>query len=308
MVSTMTTNLPCLHLLLIDAQNDFCDLPAGASGTPALPVPGADADLRRVAELLRRAADRIDALTLTLDTHHRRDIAHPGFWWAHAPGQEVAPFTPITAAQVRAGQFQPRDPAALSRVLAYLDALEAQGRYETFGYAGFFGLPIALHRMGDTRRTRLLPVLLAPQHDVIETVVPGQEQAAAALPAREWDIDVLEMHHRHKVDAPSGTALLLGEAAARGRKINLADHSVRVRDGHTGPRGSGTIGFATLRGGSVIGEHTVYFAGEGEMVTLSHSAGDRSIFARGAVTAALWGRDKKPGYYSMLDVLGLSNS
>lgn len=125
----MTTNLPALHLLLIDAQNDFCDLPAGASGTPALPVPGADADLRRVAELLRRAADRIDALTLTLDTHHRRDIAHPGFWWAHAPGQEVAPFTPITAAQVRAGQFQPRDLAALPRVLAYLDALEAQGRY-----------------------------------------------------------------------------------------------------------------------------------------------------------------------------------
>ena len=129
MVSTMTTNLPCLHLLLIDAQNDFCDLPASAQGAPALPVPGADADLRRVAELLRRAADRIDALTLTLDTHHRRDIAHPGFWWAHAPGQEVAPFTPITAAQVRAGRFQPRDPAALPRVLAYLDALEAQGRY-----------------------------------------------------------------------------------------------------------------------------------------------------------------------------------
>ena len=129
MVSTMTTNLPCLHLLLIDAQNDFCDLPASAQGAPALPVPGADADLRRVAELLRRAADRIDAVTLTLDTHHRRDIAHPGFWWAHAPGQEVAPFTSITAAQVRADQFQPRDPAALPRVLAYLDALEAQGRH-----------------------------------------------------------------------------------------------------------------------------------------------------------------------------------
>lgn len=134
------------------------------------------------------------------------------------------------------------------------------------------------------------------------------EQAAAALPARDWDIDVLEMHHRHKVDAPSGTALLLGQAAARGRKIDLATHSVRVRDGHTGPRGSGTIGFATLRGGSVIGEHTVYFAGEGEMVTMSHSAGDRSIFARGAVTAALWGMDRKPGFYSMLDVLGLSNA
>lgn len=133
------------------------------------------------------------------------------------------------------------------------------------------------------------------------------EQAAAALPARDWDIEVLEMHHRHKVDAPSGTALLLGQAAAKGRKIALADHSVRVRDGHTGAREAGTIGFATLRGGSVIGEHSVLLAGEGEVVTLSHSATDRSIFARGAVTAALWGKDRKPGFYSMLDVLGLSS-
>lgn len=133
------------------------------------------------------------------------------------------------------------------------------------------------------------------------------EQAAAALPARDWDIEVLEMHHRHKVDAPSGTALLLGQAAARGRKIALADHSVRVRDGHTGAREAGTIGFATLRGGSVIGEHSVLLAGEGEVVTLSHSATDRSIFARGAVTAALWGKERKPGFYSMLDVLGLSS-
>ncbi|MGV8937911.1 MAG: 4-hydroxy-tetrahydrodipicolinate reductase [Allorhizobium sp.] len=131
-------------------------------------------------------------------------------------------------------------------------------------------------------------------------------QAARALEASGWDIEVLEMHHRHKVDAPSGTALLLGEAAADGRKVDLPSHSVRVRDGHTGPRQAGTIGFATLRGGSVVGDHSVIFAGEGETVTLSHSAGDRSIFARGAVTAALWGHGQKPGLYSMLDVLGLS--
>ncbi len=130
-------------------------------------------------------------------------------------------------------------------------------------------------------------------------------QAAQAL-GPDWDIEVLEMHHRHKVDAPSGTALLLGEEAAKGRGIDLAEHSVRSRDGHTGPRPEGTIGFATLRGGSVIGEHSVIIAGEGEIVTLSHSAGDRTIFARGAVKAALWARDKKPGFYSMLDVLGLS--
>jgi 4-hydroxy-tetrahydrodipicolinate reductase len=133
------------------------------------------------------------------------------------------------------------------------------------------------------------------------------EQAARALDPDDWDIEILEMHHKHKVDAPSGTALLLGEAAAKGRGIDLAAKSVRVRDGHTGARQAGTIGFATLRGGSVIGEHSVLFAGEGEIVTLSHSAADRSIFARGAIKAALWARDKKPGLYSMLDVLGLSS-
>jgi 4-hydroxy-tetrahydrodipicolinate reductase len=132
------------------------------------------------------------------------------------------------------------------------------------------------------------------------------QQAARALGPANWDIEILEMHHKHKVDAPSGTALLLGEAAAKGREIGLAEHSVRVRDGHTGARVAGTIGFATLRGGSVIGEHSVIIAGEGEQVTLSHSATDRSIFARGAITAALWARDQKPGFYSMLDVLGLS--
>src|SRR5690606_32754368 len=133
------------------------------------------------------------------------------------------------------------------------------------------------------------------------------EQAARALPAANWDIEIVEMHHKHKVDAPSGTALLLGEAAAKGREIELSSNAVRVRDGHTGAREAGTIGFATLRGGSVVGDHSVIIAGEGELVTLSHSARDRSIFARGAVAAALWGRDRKPGHYDMLDVLGLSN-
>ncbi|GGA57882.1 4-hydroxy-tetrahydrodipicolinate reductase [Nitratireductor aestuarii] len=132
------------------------------------------------------------------------------------------------------------------------------------------------------------------------------KQAAKALGAADFDIEVLEMHHRHKVDAPSGTALLLGQAAAEGRGISLEDNSVRVRDGHTGAREAGTIGFATLRGGSVVGEHSVILAGAGERIVLSHNAEDRSIFARGAVKAALWARDKKPGVYSMLDVLGLN--
>jgi 4-hydroxy-tetrahydrodipicolinate reductase len=131
------------------------------------------------------------------------------------------------------------------------------------------------------------------------------EQAAKSLAASGWDIEILEMHHKHKVDAPSGTALMLGEAAAKGRGIDLNNNAVRVRDGHTGARAQGTIGFATLRGGSVVGEHSVLFAGEGETVELSHRAIDRSIFARGAIHAALWGQGKKPGFYSMRDVLGL---
>lgn len=131
-------------------------------------------------------------------------------------------------------------------------------------------------------------------------------QAAKALDAADFDIEIVEMHHRHKVDAPSGTALLLGRAAAEGRGVDLGEKSVRVRDGHTGARETGTIGFATLRGGSVVGDHSVILAGTGERITLSHQAEDRSLFARGAVKAALWARDRKPGLYSMLDVLGLA--
>jgi 4-hydroxy-tetrahydrodipicolinate reductase len=130
------------------------------------------------------------------------------------------------------------------------------------------------------------------------------KKVAAAL-GEDFDIEVLEMHHKHKIDAPSGTALLLGQAAADGRGIDLKARSVRSRDGHTGARPVGDIGFATLRGGSVVGEHTVMFAGPAERIELTHKAESRDIFARGAVRAALWGMDRKPGLYSMIDVLGL---
>jgi 4-hydroxy-tetrahydrodipicolinate reductase len=121
----------------------------------------------------------------------------------------------------------------------------------------------------------------------------------------EWDIEIVEAHHRHKVDAPSGTALMLGEAAAAGRGIALADHAARARDGLTGPRRAGDIGFAVVRGGDIVGEHEVIFAGEGERLVLRHIATDRAIFARGALRAALWGLDRPPGEYDMRDVLGL---
>lgn len=130
------------------------------------------------------------------------------------------------------------------------------------------------------------------------------KQVAAALD-ESFDIEVLEMHHRHKIDAPSGTALLLGQAAADGREISLPERSVRTRDGHTGARPDGDIGFATLRGGSVVGDHSVIFAGPSERITLSHHAESREIFANGAIKAALWAFDKKPGLYSMFDVLGI---
>ena len=132
------------------------------------------------------------------------------------------------------------------------------------------------------------------------------KQVAKTL-GEDFDIEILEMHHRKKVDAPSGTALLLGQAAAEGRGIKLEKRKVASRDGHTGARKPGDIGFATLRGGTVVGEHSVIFAGPSERIELTHRAEDRAIFANGALAAARWGKTQKPGLYSMADVLGLSN-
>lgn len=126
---------------------------------------------------------------------------------------------------------------------------------------------------------------------------------AAALDT-DYDIEIVEAHHRHKVDAPSGTALMLGQAAAEGRGVSLDDAAIRARDGITGPRERGGIGFAVVRGGDIIGEHDVIFAADGERIVLRHVASDRSVFARGALKAALWAQGRAPGEYSMADVLG----
>jgi 4-hydroxy-tetrahydrodipicolinate reductase len=131
------------------------------------------------------------------------------------------------------------------------------------------------------------------------------EEAARRLPA-DWDIEILEAHHRRKVDAPSGTALMLGEAAARGREADLAKVAARGRDGLTGPRPAGAIGFASLRAGGLVGEHSVILASEDEILTLSHSARDRRLFARGALAAAKWVRGRPAGLYDMRDVLGFA--
>ncbi|MCG8510518.1 MAG: 4-hydroxy-tetrahydrodipicolinate reductase [Rhodospirillales bacterium] len=150
------------------------------------------------------------------------------------------------------------------------------------------------------------PVVQAANMSVGINLLLGLTEQVAKSLGEDFDIEVLEMHHRHKVDAPSGTALALGRAAAAGRDVDLDAVSQRVRDGHTGERKSGDIGFATLRGGDVAGEHSVIFAGEAERVILSHKATSRAIFVRGAVRAALWAEGKAPGLYSMRDVLGLA--
>ena len=124
---------------------------------------------------------------------------------------------------------------------------------------------------------------------------------------QSFDIEIVEMHHRAKIDAPSGTALMLGQAAADGRGITLDQHSARGRDGITGARRPGDIGFASLRGGSVTGDHSVIFAGSMERIELTHRAEDRTMFAQGAIRAALWARGKPPGLYSVADVLGLKD-
>lgn len=149
------------------------------------------------------------------------------------------------------------------------------------------------------------PLVVAANFSLGVTLLAGLVRKVAATLGDDWDIEIVEMHHRHKVDAPSGTALALGQAAASGRGVNLADVKDAVRDGHTGARTAGDIGFATLRGGDVVGDHTVIFATEAERLELSHKAGSRAIFARGAVRAALWAAGKAPGIYSMDDVLGL---
>ncbi|MFZ0099655.1 MAG: 4-hydroxy-tetrahydrodipicolinate reductase, partial [Gemmobacter sp.] len=138
----------------------------------------------------------------------------------------------------------------------------------------------------------------------VNLLVKLTQKVAQALDA-DWDVEIVEAHHNKKIDAPSGTALMLGEAAAEGRGVSLAQMRESGRDGITGARAHGAIGFSAIRGGDIVGEHDVIFAGAGERVILRHVATDRGIFARGALRAALWGQDKSPGEYDMIDVLGL---
>jgi 4-hydroxy-tetrahydrodipicolinate reductase len=150
------------------------------------------------------------------------------------------------------------------------------------------------------------PVVLAANMSLGVNLLQQVVEEVARILDADWDIEIIEMHHKHKVDAPSGTAMALGEAAARGRGQQLRRIARRARDGQVGPRVKGEIGFAVLRGGDVVGDHTVIFAAEGERVEITHRASSREIFARGALKSVLWAAGKKPGLYSMRDVLGFS--
>jgi 4-hydroxy-tetrahydrodipicolinate reductase len=151
------------------------------------------------------------------------------------------------------------------------------------------------------------PIMYAPNMSLAVNILFALTRQVAGMLDEDFDIEIVEMHHRYKVDAPSGTALGLGRAAAAGRGVSLDDVGVLSREGQTGERKRGDIGFATLRGGDVTGDHTVVFAADGERLELTHKSTTRQIFARGAVRAALWARDQKPGLYTMFDVLGLPN-
>lgn len=189
-------------------------------------------------------------------------------------------------------------PAALSR---HLDACIAAGKPVLIGTTGLE----AEHHVLIDKAAAAIAVLQTGNTSLGVNLLAALVEQAASRLGDDWDIEIVEMHHRHKVDAPSGTALLLGEAAASGRDITLADHSERGRDGITGARAKGAIGFASLRGGSVAGDHQVILATDGERIEIGHRAESRVIFARGAVKGAAWLLGQPAGRYDMKGVLGL---
>jgi 4-hydroxy-tetrahydrodipicolinate reductase len=206
------------------------------------------------------------------------------------------------------------DPIALAKISdVIIDFSSPKALVSNLGAAVAAGKPILIGTTGldeDHHRAiddaaRHIAVLQTGNTSLGVTLLARLVREAAARLGPDWDIEIAELHHRHKVDAPSGTALLLGEAAAAGRGIALATNSERGRDGHTGARKPSAIGFASLRGGSAAGDHTVLIAGEGERLELTHRAENRSIFAKGAVKAALWLKAMPAGRYGMDQVLGM---
>ena len=203
--------------------------------------------------------------------------------------------------------------AAFARATAVIDFTAPEA---TVAFAALAAQARAVHVVGTTglepqhyakldAAARHAVVVQAGNMSLGVNLLARMTQKVAAALDSDWDIEIVEAHHRMKVDAPSGTALMLGQAAAAGRGVDLAAQMVSGRDGITGARSTGSIGFSAIRGGDIVGEHDVIFAAMGERIVLRHIATDRAIFARGAVKAAIWGQTQKPGRYDMMDVLGL---
>lgn len=266
--------------------------------TPGIVVTGASG---RMGRMLMR---------IVLDSDRARLVGaleRPGHSWI---GEDVG----VAMGGAPAGVIVSEDPVAtIAKAQAVIDFTTPASTVE---FADLAAQARAVHVIGTTGMTEaeIRRIDTAARHAVViragnmslgVNLLVGLTRRVAAALDEDFDIEVIEAHHRHKVDAPSGTALMLGEAAAEGRGVSLSQVSDRGRDGHTGARTPGDIGFAAIRGGDVVGEHDVLFAGEGERIVLRHVATDRAIFARGALRAALWGQDREPGHYSMMDVLGL---
>jgi 4-hydroxy-tetrahydrodipicolinate reductase len=229
-------------------------------------------------------------------------------------GQAIAAAIAAAGETLSGGIDKGGDPLPLARASDVLVDFSSPGALETnLEAATATGVPLVVGTTGLEERHHWLIDGAAEKVAVLQTgntslgvtLLAHLVREAASRLGEDWDIEVVETHHRMKVDAPSGTALLLGEAAAQGRGIRLADNSLRGRDGITGAREAGTIGFASLRGGTVAGDHSVYFLSDNERLCLSHLAENRAIFAKGAVRAARWLIGKAPGRYTMPEVLGL---
>lgn len=229
-------------------------------------------------------------------------------------GLAIAQAIPASGATLAGGADRGDDAQALAaRSNVLVDFSHPSALAQHLAAARASGVPILIgttglkaeHHAAIDQAAAHIAVLQTGNTSLGVTLLAALVQEAAAKLGSDWDIEILEMHHRHKLDAPSGTALLLGEAAAAGRGVAPADSFVEGRAGLSGARAEDTIGFASLRGGSVVGDHSVVLAGEGERIELVHRADDRAIFARGAVSAALWLAARAPGRYSMREVLGL---
>lgn len=229
-------------------------------------------------------------------------------------GQAIAAILADAGHELAGGIDQGGDPAAIAaKADVLVDFSSPHALEANLDAAMAAGVPIVIGTTGLEERhhwlidsaAQSIPVLQTGNTSLGVTLLAHLVRQAAASLGEDWDIEIVETHHRMKVDAPSGTALLLGEAAAKGRGLALESNSERGRDGITGKRAVGAIGFASLRGGTVAGEHSVHFLSDNERLTLSHSAENRTIFAKGALRAALWLIGQKPGRYGMAEVLGL---